>query len=290
MRFLITGATGFVGANLVRKILADNLGQVYITARKTANFWRLEEILPQVKRICFLDLADREAVFDLVKTVQPDLIYHLASYGGFWQQSEPDLILKANFQATVNLLDAAVAHQVPQLINTGSSSEYGFKTEPMREDDLCQPLSLYGITKLAATNYGAMIGKTKDYRTCTLRLFSPYGPLEDAMRLYPSIVNALQKGEAPRLSSPDCVRDFIPVEQVIEVYLKIPACQYQPGEVVNLGSGKQQTIKEFYQMIAFEMGSKIEPVWGAVAPRKLEPKFWQADITKLTSLMASIQE
>ncbi len=67
------------------------------------------------------------------------------------------------------------------------------KNHPMKESDLCEPVNLYGVTKLAATNYCTMIGKTQNYKVCTLRLFSPFGELEDSSRLYPSIVNSLKK-------------------------------------------------------------------------------------------------
>jgi nucleoside-diphosphate-sugar epimerase len=285
MKFLVTGATGFMGANLVRRLVTEEQALVYITARETSNFWRLGDLKMQIKRICFADLSERKKVFNLIRELKPDIIFHLACYGGLRRQTEKDLILKANLSSTVNLLDAAVENEVGQFINTGSSSEYGPKEQPMREDDFCEPLSFYGITKLAATNYCAMIGKAFNYPVCTLRLFSPFGKYENESRLYPTIVAALQKGDAPKLAQPDLVRDFIEVEKVVEVYLKIINCPYQPGDIINLGSGKQRSIKEFYDSIAVKLGSKIEPRWNTVPVRNNEPRRWEADISKLKALM-----
>jgi nucleoside-diphosphate-sugar epimerase len=285
MKFLVTGVTGFVGANLVRALIREPGAAVYITARSTSNFWRIEDVLSRFKQIYFLDLADREAVFQTVQEVEPEVIFHLACYGTGVFELDKDLMLKANLSSTVNLLDAAATSGVGQFINTGSSSEYGMKNEPMRETDYCEPINFYGITKLAATNYCTMIGRLYHYRVCTLRLFSPYGMYQDPAKLYPNIINALSKGKAPHLSNPDFVRDFIPIDQVIDIYRQMITLQYAWGDIINVGSGKQQTFREFYLNIAAELGLTIEPVWGKAPARSYEPKHWEADITKLQSLL-----
>lgn len=283
MKCLVTGAAGFVGANLVRTLLGLN-HDVSIIVRKDSNDWRFAEIKNRL-HICYGDLTARSRVFEIISGIRPDIVFHLAAYGGFPHQLDRNTMLSANLAATTNLLDAAVACDLPQFIHTGSSSEYGIKNNPMREDDVCEPVTYYGITKLAATNYCAMIGKTLHYRVCTLRLFSPFGPLEDASRLYPTITSALSKGERPRLSRPDSVRDFIAVEKVCDSYIKIASAQYTPGAIINVGSGRQQTIREFYYKIAGSMGLSLEPDWNQVPPKQTEPLMWEADMSKLKSLI-----
>lgn len=284
-KVLVTGATGFIGANLVRGLLEKGNIDVFVTARETSNFWRLDDIKNKISKIYYLDLANRELVFQLIEDLQPNIVYHVATYGGFPNQKEKELIIKGNLNSTINILDACVEYGVDQFINTGSSSEYGIKEKPMREDDICEPISIYGITKLAATNYCTMIGKTLKYRVCTLRLFSPYGKYEESSRLYPSLVNALQEGKSPKLSKPDSVRDFIEIEEVIDIYQKIVTTNYQPGDIINVGSGKQQTIKEFYNKIRQKLNVDIDPIWGEAPQRFSEPQKWEADIYKLRSLI-----
>lgn len=285
MRFLITGATGFVGANLARVLLQEQSNEVFITARKTSDFSRLIDCQELLKDISFVDLADRQAVFATVAYVQPDVIYHVATYGGFPGQTDANMAIQSNLVATMNLLDAAVAMKVEQFINTGSSSEYGIKDIPMKENDICEPVNFYGITKLAATNYCTMIGKSLNYKVCTLRLFSPYGDLEEASRLYPSIKNSLTNGERPKLSRPNSVRDFIPIEKVMLVYRNIIKKEYICGDIINVGSGRQQTIEQFFKKVSSEMCVDVEPIWGEAATRKFEPVRWEADIAKLRLLM-----
>ncbi|MDB5053047.1 MAG: Nucleoside-diphosphate sugar epimerase [Bacilli bacterium] len=288
-RILVTGATGFVGANVVKALSLKKDTELYVTARRTSDFRRLADVMPQIKEVCYIQLEDREQVFALLERVKPEIVYHIATYGGFPNQTDQIQILQTNLLATTHLLDAAIQYGATSFINTGSSSEYGIKSTPMKETDLCEPVNFYGITKLAATNYCTMQGKNSLTKVCTLRLFSPYGELEDPTRLYASIVNSLLKNERPKLSRPHSVRDFIEIEKVVQVYEQIVDANFQSGDVINVGSGKQQTIQEFYNLIAKKMDkADIEPIWGEAPPRANEPEMWEADITKLKSLLPNL--
>jgi nucleoside-diphosphate-sugar epimerase len=290
-RVLITGATGFVGANLARYLAARPDYQIHILIRKTPNLWRINDLIRSF-RIHYADLQELEELAAIIKAVQPDIVYHVAAYGGFTvHETDQTRMIQTNLLATMRLVDAAVREKVPYFIHTGSSSEYGTKDAPMREDDVCRPVNFYGITKLAATNYCSMVGETSSTRICTLRLFSVYGEWEDSSRLYPSIVKALEKGERAKLSRPQSVRDFIPVGQVVEWYEKIVRLPFRAGDIINIGSGKQQTIQQFYNRIARQMNKEhIRPIWGAALPRAHEPKVWQADVTKLNELLGHLRE
>uniref|UniRef100_C6E4X7 NAD-dependent epimerase/dehydratase n=1 Tax=Geobacter sp. (strain M21) TaxID=443144 RepID=C6E4X7_GEOSM len=284
MRLLITGSTGFVGANLLHGLYAGH--EAHVTVRQGADTWRIDSCLPDVAGVWRTDLADRDAVFDLMANVRPEAVIHVAAYGGLPAQTDKAKMVDGNLNATVNLLDAAVDNDVAIFINSGSSSEYGVKDQPMREDDNCQPVNFYGITKLAATNYCSMVGWATGRRICTLRLFSPYGQFEQPTRLYPSIMDALKRDESPRLSNPTSVRDFIAVERVVEVYRSMLSAPFDPGGVYNVGSGKQQTLREFVVSLSAGLGKEhLEPLWGVAQSRKTEPIRWEADTEKLRKLL-----
>lgn len=297
IKILITGASGFVGSNLARALVDIPDTEVYITVRQDTNLWRIADIRSAFTQTYVINLVDRDAVHKLVQKVKPDVVYHIAAYGGFSSQTDPEQIIGTNLNTTIHLVDASAANGVKHFINTGSSSEYGMKTSPMKEEDSCFPLGLYGITKLAATLYCSNVGiwqaatsinptfSAAAMKVCTLRLFSPYGTNEDPSRLYPSIVSALVKNQRPKLSRPDSVRDFIPIETVVQIYLQIIQTDYPSGAVINVGSGKQQTIAQFYNQIAHQLGKgHFEPIWGEAPPRANEPEMWEADTTKLKSL------
>ncbi|MBY9086499.1 NAD-dependent dehydratase, partial [Paenibacillus sp. HN-1] len=112
---------------------------------------------------------------------------------------------------------------------------------------------------------------------------------EDPSRLYPSIVEKLLNNESPKLSKPDSVRDFISIEEVVDIYLKIVNTNYPSGEIINVGTGKQRTIEQFYNDIAKHMGKEhIQPTWSAAASRMFEPIMWEADVTKLRSILSLV--
>lgn len=286
MKILVTGASGFVGANLVRSLLKQSTNEVFISARKTSDFARIADIKDRFAGIAYTDLSDGSAVHGMMREFRPEIVYHIATYGGFPGQKDQTQMIKSNLIATVNLLDASVETEVKHFINTGSSSEYGIKSAPMCEDDFCEPINFYGVTKLAATNYCSMIGKVLKFPVCTLRLFSVYGPLEDPTRLYPSIVTTLLQGQAPKLSKPDSVRDFTPVEKIVEVYQNIIHTAYEPGSIINVATGRQKTIAQFYKMIAAKLHMEhVDAIWGQAESRQFEPKVWEANITKLKNLL-----
>ncbi|QGQ98462.1 SDR family oxidoreductase [Paenibacillus psychroresistens] len=289
-KILVTGATGFVGANLVRALLAKPDLEIYILARRTSDLWRIADVKQQLKQLIYCNLEDRAEVFEIIDKAKPNVVYHVATYGGFPSQSNHSQMLQSNIQATMNLLDASISSGVATFINTGTSSEYGLKNHPIKETDLCEPVNFYGITKLAATNYCTMLGKTSETKVCTLRLFSPYGELEDPSRLYPSIVNSLLSNERPKLSRPQSVRDFIAIEKVAQVYLDIIDTDFSSGDIINVASGEQQTIEQFYNSIALKLDkTHLQPIWGEAPPRANEPQMWQADVSKLKSLLPQIK-
>ncbi len=283
-KILITGANGFVGASLVRDFVKNY--EVDIIVRKN-NIWRISDIISDVKNVFNADISDRALVHQIIQKSQPELLLHLSTFGGTVGQLDHTKLIETNLRGTINLLDACVSLGVKRFINTGSSSEYGIKNCPMKESDICHPDNLYGITKLAATNYCSMIGSQKGYDVCTLRLFSPYGPMEDPSRLYPTIINALENNESPSLSNPAYVRDFISINKVIQIYKFFCEGVFSQGDIYNVASGKQQTIEAFYGYIAKQMGqSHLKPCWTYSKGRGNEPLFWEADVSKLKKFLS----
>ena len=214
MSILVTGATGFVGACLTRRLL--EMGhEVHIVARWTANRWRIADIAPHLVQHD-VDLRDAYAVEQAVASIRPDKIFHLATYGGFSFQKDVVAIYAANFLGTVNLVRACEKVGFDCFMHTGSSSEYGIKTGPMKESDLLEPLGDYAVSKAAATLFCRSEALQKGLPIVTLRIFSPYGPWDDPQRLIPYGIDALLNGTAPALSSSASVRDYIYIDDVMD--------------------------------------------------------------------------
>ena len=150
-KILITGATGFIGANAARYFLKKG-ARVFIFTRAVSDKWRVRDILRDVSEYR-VDLMDSVKLKRAVKAIKPNVIIHTAVYGGYPLQNNTAKIIGANFTGTVNLINASINTGFELFINTGSSSEYGIKSKPMRETDLLKPINEYGVTKAAAALY-----------------------------------------------------------------------------------------------------------------------------------------
>lgn len=274
VKYLITGAAGFVGANLVRG-LADKNNEVYALIRKT-NPWRINDLLDsgEVKG-CYADLTNLEDLKKCIQNIKPDFIFHTAVYGAYpGRQKDLKLMIQTNIIGTINLIEAAEG--IP-IINTGSTSEYGIKETPMKETDLCLPDNDYGWSKLSQTLY------CQKKKIPTLRLFSVYGPWEDPNRLIPILTKA--KINNSPLSLMNSVRDYIYTEDVVDAFIKASE-RYDKikGEIINIGSGKQNSVKDMLSIIDNINTQRLKINWDFKAIQT-EPKVWVADIEKANKLL-----
>jgi nucleoside-diphosphate-sugar epimerase len=254
--------------------------EIHAVARQAANRWRIADIAPHVV-LHDVDLRDAHAVEQTVASIRPDKIFHLATYGGFSFQKDADAIYATNFLGTVNLVRACEKVGFDCFMHTGSSSEYGLKTGPMRETDLLEPLGDYAVSKAAATLFCRSEALQKGLPIVTLRIFSPYGPWDDPQRLIPYVIASLLNGAVPVLSNPASMRDYIFIDDVIDAYLAVMVADITVGEIYNVGSGRQSGIGEVVDTILRALDNGVMPRWGAESPKRPEPAVWVADAGKM---------
>ncbi|MCY6482749.1 GDP-mannose 4,6-dehydratase [Clostridium aestuarii] len=276
-KILITGASGFVGSCLAESLVNEGY-DVNLIVRSTSNLWRLQKIRNDVK-IYYVDLYDEYKLNKIIKVINPEYIFHLATYGGYPFQHEISKIISTNINGTINLINACKNIDYKSFINIGSSSEYGLKENPMRECNLLEPINLYGITKSTATLYCNMIAKTQKKPINTIRLFSVYGYYEDKKRLVPSVILSCLKGEDPKLACGDTVRDFIFVEDVVELLKYIAFDIKTQGKIYNAGYGKQHTVREMVQTIISQCNPNLQPVWNVFKSNRSDTDRWESDMS-----------
>ena len=283
-KVLITGATGFIGSNLVRKSLELN-ANIHIFTRAVSNKWRINDVLGDVKEYC-VDLLDYEKLEKVILDIKPEIIFHTAVYGGYPSQCKGKKIFETNLAGTINLINACRKIDFELIINTGSSSEYGLKNVPMRESDLLEPINDYGVSKASATLYCQAIAKRENRPITTLRLFSPYGYYEELSRLIPSTILSCLRNINPKVSASDSMRDFVFIEDVISAYIKVVENNDKAaGKIFNIAYGKHYSVGEVVSNIIKLTGVKLNPEWGKVFNPRMEPKIWQADISMAIELL-----
>jgi len=283
VKIFITGGSGFVGANLVRKSLKEG-ADVHINIRKSSDIWRIRDILKDIS-VVYADLTEYEKMNESLKKIRPDVIFHTAVYGGNAAQNDSGEIIKTNICGTVNLLRCCKNARCNLLVNTGSSSEYGIKKTAMKESDILEPVTDYGVSKAAATLFCQKSARTDNLPIVTIRLFSPYGPYEQKSRLVPSVILAALQKKRPRISSRDFVRDFIYIGDVMNAYRAVLDVGNPHGQIYNIGSGMQQTVGTVTDIIIRQLGNEVTYETGLPRAWAEEPPCWQADIRRAASEM-----
>jgi dolichol-phosphate mannosyltransferase len=273
---LVTGSAGFVGANLVRRLLAEG-ARVSAAVRPGAERWRLKGLSGDLELVD-LDLRDAAATRREVERLKPECVFHLAAHGAYSWQTEPRAILETNVLGTSALLEACASAGVQAVVNAGSSSEYGFKDHPPAEDEALEPNSVYAVAKAAATHLCLNAAGRSDLRTVTLRLYSIYGPFEEPGRLIPRLIACGLEGRLPPLANPRTARDFVYVDDAIDAFLLAAGPGVgEGGAVYNVGSGHQTSLEEVVAVARAALEIDHEPRWSSGEQRTWDTDVWIAD-------------
>jgi UDP-glucose 4-epimerase len=279
-RTLLTGGAGFIGARLLRRLLAEG-HEVEGIVRPQSDRWRLQDLEGEVA-MHEVDLRDFEAVCKAVEVAKPDWIFHCAAHGAYSWQDDARSIFESNVIGTSNLANACVNRGFEAFVQAGSSSEYGLKDHAPTEQELPEPNSDYAVAKVAATMLCASLAARSGLRIATLRLYSAYGPWEDPRRLIPALVVHGMRGELPPLVSPDTARDFVHVDDVVEAFLL--AARFDAARVdgvYNVGSGRQTTLRELVEATQSVFDMSAQPQWATHEARSWDTDVWVANPARI---------
>ncbi len=282
--FLITGATGFIGVNLVRELVRQGHNVNVIVRNKRLN-WRLWDISQQIS-IHECDIQEPR-LQGIVSKIKPDYIFHLAAYGALPSENDIGKMVDVNIKGTANLIDAVKQNPFKLFINTSSCVEYGIKAIAMKESDILEPINNYGVIKSAVTLYCQKEAIRSNLPLINLRLFTPFGYFENKDRLIPSVVLSVIKNEPIRVSTPESVRDFVFIEDVVDAYIHATKTLFSKGEIFNIGTGIEHRVEEIIKICIKLSNSESKVLWGAVEKqsRFIEPKTWKADTSKTKTLL-----
>lgn len=278
MKVLVTGSAGFIGANLVLRLLETESPIEIVGFDSVNNYYdvRLKEYRLAIVEQCAAkhreskytfvkgNLADKALIDNLFTDHHFDIVVNLAAQGGVrYCIMNPDSYIESNVVGFYNILEACRHHPVQHLVYASSSSVYGGNTKvPFSTDDnVDHPVSLYAATKKSNELFAHCYSKLYDIPTTGLRFFTVYGPAGRPDMAYFSFTNKLLKGEKIQIYNyGNCQRDFTYIDDIVEgivrVMKKPPECKtggyglpIPPYAIYNIGAGKPVNLIDFVRIL-----------------------------------------
>lgn len=273
---LVTGAAGFIGSNLVKKLFKENLEYKVIGVDNMNDYYdvrlkeqRLNEFLEYANFIFIKgNIADKGLINDVFDNYQPQIVVNLAAQAGVrYSITNPDAYIESNLIGFYNILEACRHHEVEHLVYASSSSVYGSnKKVPYSTDDkVDNPVSLYAATKKSNELMAHAYSKLYDIPSTGLRFFTVYGPAGRPDMAYFGFTNKLVKGEKIQIFNyGNCMRDFTYVDDIVEgvyrVMMKAPEKQVgedglpiPPYKVYNIGNNNPENLLDFVTILQEEL-------------------------------------
>jgi len=277
MRILVTGATGFLGAHLLKQLSAEDVS-VAILIRPQSNRWRIEHLDINFIKIIG-DLKQPHIISDAIKNFAPDIVIHLAWSGVLSRYRNAQLQLDNLFN-NLALLRIASEAGCRTWIGLGSQAEYGPLNTRIKEDAPTRPSTLYGITKLCTCLLSQYLCAQLNMRFVWLRLFSTYGPADNPSWLIPYVILTLLHGERPALTTGEQRWDYLYVEDAARAIWQVATNPAAQG-IFNLGSGEAYTVRSIVERIRDIIDPSLPLGFGEVPHRPDQIMHLQADISRL---------
>lgn len=279
---LITGAVGFIGSNLVLKLLrtqssctiigVDSVNDYYDPALKEYRFREIEKCAAEHSENSWTfirgNIADKELISRLFTEYHPSIVVNLAAQAGVrYSITNPDAYIESNIIGFYNILEACRHNPVEHLVYASSSSVYGGnKKVPFSTDDMVDnPISLYAATKKSNELLAHCYAKLYNIPSTGLRFFSVYGPAGRPDMAYFGFTNKLLKGETIQIFNyGNCKRDFTYVDDIVQGIVRVmqhapekkdgeDGLPLPPYKIYNIGNSHPENLMDFVQILSEEL-------------------------------------
>jgi UDP-glucose 4-epimerase len=289
-KIIITGGTGFIGRNLVKRLSSNKQFSVALIAN-TSNMSGVELSEKTPLRFYATDIRDREDILKVFQDERADICIHLAAKISVIDSiRKPDETMDINVNGTFNVLEACHRSGVDDFVFASSAAVYGdVKRLPISEDESLRPLSPYGKSKMLAEQHVLSYNKSRKIKNAIcLRIFNAYGSGQTTESdVITKFAKRLSNGQPPVISGDGKqTRDFISVEDIVDAFISSTTVIEDESKlmpqlpVFNIGTGKPTSINELVQKMIKIFGVDLQPVYKEKKQDEKEIMASYADITK----------
>jgi UDP-glucose 4-epimerase len=278
---LVTGGAGFIGSNLVRALVEQGDDVRVLDNFSTGSRLNLEDVAEAIE-VVEGELRSYERVHNAVRGVE--LVFHVGALGSVPRSVQDPLTTSAvNVEGTLNVLLAARDEGIRRVVFASSSSVYGSAVElPAHEAAAVDPISPYGVAKLAAERYCVSFSRVyESFETVVLRYFNVFGPRQSPRSQYaavvPLFITAIAAGEPVTIfGDGEQSRDFTFVENIVEANLRAAEANGANGRIFNIAAGSPKTVNTLADTVGDMLGKPVEKQYGP--PRAGDLRDSYADI------------
>ncbi len=260
-RVLVTGADGFIGSHLVEMLVEQGCKVRALSLYNSFNNWGWLEDMPKLSEIEVITGDVRDPFFCKKITQDIDVVFHLAALIAIpYSYIAPGSYVETNITGTLNMIQAALDHKVERFIHTSTSEVYGTAIYvPIDEKHPLQPQSPYSASKIGADAMAMSYYNSFNLPLVIARPFNTYGPRQSARAVIPNIISQIAANKK-ELSLGDLTptRDFNYVKDTCLGFIKLAESENTIGKTINIGSGKDISVKDLAELIKGMMNSDIK--------------------------------
>jgi NAD dependent epimerase/dehydratase len=276
---LVTGADGFIGSHLTEMLLSEGCKIKALSQYNSFNNWGWLEQIKDLHEIEVLsgDIRDPHYCLEITKGV--DVIFHLAALIAIpYSYVAPSSYVETNISGTLNICQAALQNGCEKIIHTSTSEVYGSALYvPIDEKHPLQPQSPYSASKIGADNMAMSFFNAFNLPLTIARPFNTYGPRQSARAIIPTIISQIASGsKVIQVGDLSPTRDFNYVQDTCKGFVEIAKSDQTIGEIVNIGSNFEISIKDTFELIKKLMNSNVQ---FEVDPQRIRPQ--KSEVSRL---------
>ena len=260
---LIVGGTGFIGFHLIKSALKKNFTVSSVSSKKP----KKEKTFSKVKYVV-CDISNKK---NLKKKFKNKIFDYVINLGGYVDHTNKKKTFSSHYHGCKNLAEIFCKKNIQRFIQLGSGLEYGKVKSPQKEVSECLPRGIYGLAKYKSSKFLLNLHKKKKFPCSIIRLYQAYGPNQDSNRLIPFVIKSCLKKKKFACTHGAQQRDFLYIDDLVNLIFKILKSKKTEGKIINAGSGQPIKIKKLIEEIKKISGGG-EPDYGKIKMRKDEIK------------------